>query len=144
MPLLSDGAPVGEPVEVGAGQEKSFASRSEGVPGVLSLSSPGGTLSALVGPDGPVAKATTTGLGDLKLLGSDVLGDGSLATTSKVTKAGSSATKGVALDGLALPSLLDLPGGLGLDLDSLPVGTLPDLLGGWTCSTRSSSAPSGT
>ncbi len=130
VPLLSDGKEVGQAVEVGSGQEKSFASQSAGLPGVLSLTSPGGSLSALIGPNGPVATATTTGLGGLKLLGSDVLGDGSFATTSQVTKVGSSATKGLALDGLALPKLLDLLTNLGLDLSSLPIGSLTDLLGG--------------
>lgn len=129
-PLLSGGTPVGAPIEVSAGQEKSIPARSEGVPGVLSLTSPGGSVSALLGPNGPVAKATTTGLGDLELLGADVLGNGSFSTTSGVGTVGSTATKDLALDGLALPSLLDLLTKLGLDLEALPAGALPDLLGG--------------
>jgi hypothetical protein len=129
IPLLSDGVPVGSPVEVKAGEEKNFPSKSQGVPGVLSLTSPSGSLSALVGPDGPVAKATT-GLGELDLLGLNILGDGSFATSSQVGKTGSTATKSLALDSLALPSLLDLLDQLGLDLEALPVGALPDLLGG--------------
>ena len=129
IPLLSDDVPVGSPIEVKAGEEKSFPSQSQGVPGVLSLTSPSGSLSALVGPDGPVAKATT-GLGSLDLLGLNILGDGSFATSSQVGKTGSTATKSLALDSLALPSLLDLLDQLGLDLDALPVGALPDLLGG--------------
>ncbi len=129
IPLLSDDVPVGSPVEVKAGEEKNFPSQSQGVPGVLSLTSPDGNLSALVGPDGPVAKATT-GLGKLDLLGLNILGDGSFATSSQVTKTGSTATKSLALDSLALPSLLDLLDQLGLDLEALPAGALPDLLGG--------------
>jgi hypothetical protein len=129
IPLLSDGVPVGSPVEVKAGEEKNFPSKSQGVPGVLSLTSPSGSLSALVGPDGPVAKATT-GLGELDLLGLNILGDGSFATSSQVGRTGSTATKSLALDSLALPSLLDLLTKLGLDLEALPVGALPDLLGG--------------
>ena len=129
IPLLSDGVPVGSPVEVKAGEEKNFPSQSQAVPGVLSLTSPNGNLSALVGPDGPVAKATT-GLGEIDLLGLNILGDGSFAASSQVGKTGSTATKSLALDSLALPSLLDLLDLLGLDLEALPVGTLPNLLGG--------------
>ena len=33
IPLLSDGVPVGSPVEVKAGEEKNFPSKSQGVPG---------------------------------------------------------------------------------------------------------------
>ncbi|MBW3640239.1 MAG: hypothetical protein KY451_10380 [Actinobacteria bacterium] len=129
IPLLSDDVPVGSPIEVGAGQEKSFPSRSQGVPGVLSLTSPSGSLSALVGPDGPVAKATA-GLGNVNLIGMNLLGNGSLAANSQVGKTGSAATKQLNLAGLELPALLDLLGVLGLDLEALPVGTLPDLLDG--------------
>lgn len=117
-------------MEVEAGEEKAIPPKTQGVPGLLSLTSPGGTVSALLGPDGPVVKATTTGLGDLKLLGADVLGNGSFSTTSGVANVGSTATKSLALDGLALPSLLDLLTKLGLDPKALPAGALPDLLGG--------------
>ncbi len=130
VPLLAGGVPVGQPVEVPAGQERSIPARTAGLPGVVSLTSPGASISALLGPDGPVAAATTTGLGDLKLLGGDVLGNGSFASTSKVGKVGSTATKSLALDGLALPSLLDLLTNLGLDLEALPAVTLPRLLDG--------------
>lgn len=129
IPLLSDDVPVGSPIEVKAGEEKNFPSQSQGVPGVLSLTSPNGNLSALVGPDGPVAKATT-GLGALDLLGLNILGDGSFATSSQVVKTGSTATKQLNLESLELPSLLDLLDQLGLNLEALPVGALPDLLDG--------------
>jgi peptidoglycan hydrolase CwlO-like protein len=133
-PLTADGKTYGQQTitpdnSPGTTPSASSSSLVPGLNGIAGLTSP--VFNASSSNDGgePSTSAGATSLGGLSLLGLPVALDGSLDVVSAVTKAGGGASEQtIALDGLALPSIADLLGALGLDLSALPVGVLNELL----------------
>lgn len=112
--------PADSPVTVAA------ASTPSALAGLLSLASP--SLGATV-TDQPLSRLASSSLGSLKILGLSVPLNGSMTVGSVVDAAhGATATKGITLKNLALPSVADLLAALGLDLSKLPTATLTGLL----------------
>jgi LPXTG-motif cell wall-anchored protein len=99
-------------------------------------------LNGLIGLTSPVIDASVTNVagepktaagadsfGGLNVLGLPVALDGALEVGSAVTRAGGAVgEKTVVVEDLALPSVADLLGALGLDLKALPVDVLTELL----------------
>lgn len=128
-PVTADGqaygtqtiTPASSPVSVGSQTSPSALGS------IVSLASP--ALSAAA-TNAPSTHAGTTSLGSLSVLGIPVPLNGSLDLGSAVSgTAGAVSQKTVQVTGLALPSIADLLGALGLDLSKLPVSTLTDLVG---------------
>lgn len=127
-PVTADGAAVGQ--QTITPDSSSFDVPSQSTPGtlgsLLSLTSPAFVTSATKAPS---SHAGTTSLGSVKLLGLPVPLAGSLDLGSSVSAlTGAKGSKSVSVKGLALPSIGDLLGALGLDLSKLPVSTLNTLV----------------
>jgi hypothetical protein len=91
-----------------------------------SMTSPAINLNATSAPSN---SAGASSLGNVKVLGLPVSLAGALqAATSVSSTAGAQGLKTVTIDNLALPSIADILGALGLDLSKLPVGSLDDLV----------------
>jgi hypothetical protein len=127
-PVTADGTAYGK-------QTITPATSPTGVPAVSSpnaltafaaLTSPSVDVSASTTP---ATQAGTTSLGSVRLLGLDIDLDGELSTGASVTASGGAVgDKTVTLRDVALPSIADILGALGLDLSALPVDTLTTLL----------------
>ena len=78
--------------------------------------------------DGASARVSTTTLGALSVLGLPVELDGQVSVGSVVDRTGASGEKTLTLRNVALPSIADLLGALGLDLSKLPPATLTSLV----------------
>jgi len=92
------------------------------------LTSPAIDISATSAPSN---HAGATSLGNVKVLGLPVNLSGALQAASAVSSSdGASGLKTLTIDNLALPSINDILGALGLDLSALPVGSLDDLVNG--------------
>jgi hypothetical protein len=90
------------------------------------LTSPAIDLSATSGPSN---HAGASSLGTVKVLGMPLNLAGALSAASAVSSTtGASGTKTVTIKNLALPSIKDVLGALGLDLSKLPTGTLDELV----------------
>lgn len=94
--------------------------------GLVSASSP--TISASASnTDGASSRVSTSSLGSLSVLGIPVQLDGEVSLGSGVDAARSAGEKTVTIRDVALPSIADLLGALGLDLSKLPPATLTTL-----------------
>ena len=94
--------------------------------GLVSASSPAISASAS-NADGASSRVSTSSLGSLSLLGIPVKLDGEVSLGSGVDAARSAGEKTVTIRDVALPSIADLLGALGLDLSALPPATLTTL-----------------
>ena len=127
-PLVADGTSYGAQTITPADGPVTVPSQTSPSPlaGIVSLASPAFTASAT---DAPSTNAGAGSLGDLSLLGLDVPLAGTIDLGSAVSgTTGALAQKTVEVSDLALPSIADLLGALGLDLSKLPVATLTDLV----------------
>jgi hypothetical protein len=126
-PLLVDGTAYGKQVITPDSSPKVVPSASSpsALGSIVSVASPSISASAT---NGPSTTAGAPGLGTLKLLGTDVPLDGTISLSSAVSSTQAIGQKTVTLKNLALPSIADILGSLGLDLSKLPVGTLGDLV----------------
>ncbi|HUR51999.1 MAG TPA: hypothetical protein VMZ11_07740 [Mycobacteriales bacterium] len=127
-PLVVDGTAYGRQVV-----DQTTSPKSVGAISGPSAIAPFATLTSpainLVATGGPSNQAGTSSLGALKVLGLPVNLGGSLQAASAVSGlTGASGLKTVTLKNLALPSIADILGALGLDLSALPVGTLDELV----------------
>ncbi len=127
-PVTVDGTAYGKQTVNQSSSPKSVAPVS--APGALapfaSLTSPAFDLTASSLPSN---HAGASSLGTVKLLGLPVALSGALEAATAVTSAdGARGLKTVTIDNLALPSINDILGALGLDLSALPVGTLDELV----------------
>jgi hypothetical protein len=105
--------PADSPKHVGAG---SVALPS----GLASLASPAVDVVATVANGTAIAGVTGNALGTITVLGTPLsVGSGALDLSSKVTKTYASSEKSVSVSQLALPTVLDLLAGLGLDVGKL-------------------------
>ena len=134
-PLRADGTPYGEQTITPASSPASIPSFSSKtvVPAALSslatVQSP--VLDVTSSTDnGAKTRAASTSLGGLTVLGMPVALDGTVDLTSAVDGANALGTKTLSISNLALPSIADLLGALGLDLGKVPVSVLTDLLAG--------------
>jgi hypothetical protein len=127
-PIIADGTAYGRQTINQSSSPKSVAPVS--VPGALAqfaqLTSPTFDVTATSGPSN---HAGASSLGSAKVLGLPVALAGALQAASAVSTAnGASGLKTVTIDNLALPSINDILGALGLDLTALPVGSLDELV----------------
>ena len=133
-PLTADGTPFGQQTVTPASSPVTASSVSSGalapaLAGLVDLSSPVLDASASVIDGEPTTTAGATSLGGLNVLGLPVAIDGSLGVGSAVSRTtGAVGGKTVTVEGLALPSIADLLGALGLDLPALPLEVLKELL----------------
>ena len=132
-PLTADGTAIGRQTVTpssspGSTPSVSSSSLVPALAGLLSVRSPVLSATASDGADGPSSSAGATSLGGLSLLGLPVDLAGTLAAGSGVTSAGAVGDKTVSVTDLALPSIADLLGALGLDLTALPYGVLEELV----------------
>lgn len=95
--------------------------------GLASVASPVLTAAASLPASGPLAVLGATSLGSAKILGLPLSLGGSLSQTA-TTSSQSVGMTGLTLTNFALPSVADLLGALGLDLNALPVSTLNGLI----------------
>jgi hypothetical protein len=97
--------------------------------GLVGLSSPVLEASAEVVDGEPATSAGAASLGSLSVLGLPVSIDGTVDVGSLVTRSqGAAAGKEITVEGVALPSIADLLGALGLNLEALPVDVLSELV----------------
>ncbi|MCU1592590.1 MAG: hypothetical protein JWP11_3846, partial [Frankiales bacterium] len=98
-----------------------------------------GTVASIKSPVFDVSTSTTSGasskagaasLGSVSILGLPVKLNGTVDVSSLVNGTNAAGNKTVSVKNLALPSIADLLGALGLDLKALPIKTLTDLLAG--------------
>ena len=134
-PLNADGTPYGE-------QTVTPQSSPTSVPSFDSRTVVPAALSALASVRSPVldvtsstdkgakARAASSSLGQVSVLGLPVGLDGTVDVTSAVDDLNALGTKTISVRNLALPSVADLLGALGLDLGKVPVSVLGDLLAG--------------
>lgn len=132
-PVRAGGASYGETVVTGGDAPTSVPGVSSAavVPalaGLVSASTPQFGASASTGVGTATSQAGAESLGSLSLLGLPVDVAGTVGSISKVTGAGSEGTQTVEIADLALPTLADILGQLGLDLSALPVEVLYELL----------------
>jgi hypothetical protein len=127
-PIIADGTAYGRQTVNQSSSPKSIAPVS--VPGALAafaqLTSPTFDVTATSGPSN---HAGTSSLGSAKVLGLPIGLAGALQAASAVSTAnGASGLKTITIDNLALPSINDILGALGLDLSALPVDALDELV----------------
>lgn len=126
-PLVVDGTAYGQQTVTPAASPVTVASQStpSALASILSVASPAFSASA---SNAPSSHAGTSSLGSFKVLGLTVPVQGAVDLGSAVSaKTGAVGQKTVVVKNLALPSIADLLGALGLDLSKLPVGTLTSL-----------------
>src|SRR4051794_27880384 len=131
-PVTADGTSYGEqtvtpaaPATVPSMDTSSTAPSS--LSRLATVRSPAMTAAASTA-DGASARVSTTTLGALSVLGLPVQLDGQVTVGSVVDKAGATGEKTLTLRNVALPSIADLLGALGLDLSALPPATLTSLV----------------
>ncbi|MDX6224712.1 MAG: hypothetical protein QOE64_1088 [Frankiales bacterium] len=113
--------PANSPKHVGAG---TVALPS----GLASLTGPAVDVVASATNGSAIAGVTGKALGTINVLGTPLsVGTGAINLSSQVTKSAATSSKQVSLSQLALPTLLDLLSGLGLDLSKLNVAQLNSL-----------------
>ncbi len=120
----------------GYGRQTVNQSTSPKTVGALSTPSAVGPFAALTSPaveltatSTPSNRAGAESLGTVKVLGLPVKLVGELTTSTSVTAtAGAAGVTTIRIDDLALPSIADLLGALGLDLSALPLDTLDELI----------------
>lgn len=134
-PVRADGKAYGEQTVTPAnspGSVPSFDSAAVLPPAV-------GTLASVKSPVFTVSSSTTSGasaeagaasLGSASILGLPVTLNGTVDVSSLVNGSNATGSKTVSVKGLALPSIADLLGALGLNLKAVPIKTLTDLLAG--------------
>lgn len=133
-PLTVDGTTHGQQTVTPAQSPVSAPSFTTGsvapaLSGLLGVTSPVLEAEASNANGEPSTSAGAASLGGLNLLGIPVSLDGGLDVSSVVSKtAGAVGTKNVTVEGVALPSIADLLGALGLDLSALPIEVLTELL----------------
>lgn len=133
-PLTANGTAYGQQTVTPTNSPLSAPSISTGaiapaLDGLLGVTSPVLEAEADASDGEPSALAGATSLGGLSLLGLPVPLGGGLDVSSVVSKsAGAAGTKNVTVEDVALPSVADLLGALGLDLSALPIEVLVELL----------------
>jgi hypothetical protein len=132
-PLTADGKAYGQQAVTPGNAPGTLPSVSTGVlpalEGLVGVTSPALEAAARVTDGQPATSAGATSLGSVSVLGLPVALDGSLDVGSAVTRAeGAASSKTVTVENLALPSIADLLGALGLDLSALPIDVLTELL----------------
>ena len=132
-PLTVDGQTIGQQTVTPANSPLTAPSVStSGVPalaGLVGLSSPVLEASAEVVDGQPATGAGAGSLGSLSVLGLPVSLDGALDVGSAVSRTeGAAGGKEITVEGVALPSIADILGALGLDLEALPVDVLAELV----------------
>lgn len=133
-PLTVDGAALGQQTVTPSHSPFSAPSVSSGavapaLNGLVGISSPVLEATAEVVDGQPVTSAGATSFGSLSVLGLPVSIDGALDVGSTVSRtAGAAGGKEITVEGVALPSIADLLGALGLDLSALPVDVLAELV----------------
>jgi hypothetical protein len=131
-PLKLDGTAYGEKT-VDAGHSPGSipvvdsSTVAPGLGALATVKSPAFTASS-TSASGSSAKAGTTSLGSVQVLGLPVKLDGALNVASSVDQTGALGEKTLTIRNLALPSVADLLAALGLDLPKLPTSTLNDLV----------------
>lgn len=128
-PVTADGTAYGQQVITPSNSPVTVpaVSTPSALVSFASLTSPSFVTTATTAP---ATHLGSTSLGSLSLLGIAVPLTGSVDVGSSVSSTtGALGAKTVVLKNLALPSIADLLGGLGLDLSKLPVGTLDSLVG---------------
>jgi hypothetical protein len=130
VPVTADGTKLGR--QVITPSDGSTSTPAVSTPGALAaianITSP--AIEA-VATTKPTAHAGTTSLGSVKLFNLPIDLVGSLGADSGVDAlTGAAGTKTVSLENVALPSIADLLGKLGLDVGALPIDTLNDLVDG--------------
>jgi hypothetical protein len=134
-PLTADGKAYGEQTVTPANSPASVPSfdSSSTLPALLgtvaSVKSPVFTVSSS-DSSGASSKAGAASLGSASILGLPVKLDGTIDVSSLVDGTNAAGEKTLTVKNLALPSIADILGALGLNLKALPVKTLTDLLGG--------------
>jgi len=128
VPVTADGTKLGRQVLTPSDGAKSIAAVSS--PGalspVVSVTSPAIQAAAT---NQPTATAGATSLGSVNLFSLPLSIAGEIVADSGVlSSAGAAGQKTVTVEDVALPSIADLLGKLGLDLGALPIGTLNDLI----------------
>lgn len=132
-------AAVVTPLTVGekAYGQQSLSSRSAMLPAVDSARLAPAAVSALAAARSPLVDVAVAGgssrlsadsLGSLSVLGMPLRVDGQVSLSSSVDSAGAGGTKTLVVSDLALPSLADMLAALGLDLRTLPTGSLTAVL----------------
>lgn len=132
-PLTADGTPHGQQTVTPANSPLTSPSvRSSVVPalnGLVSVSSPVLDASVTNVAGEPKTSVGAESLGGLSVLGLPVALGGTVDVGSAVTKAGGAVgSQTLLLEDVALPSVADLLGALGLDLSALPIEVLNELL----------------
>ncbi|MCA1710190.1 MAG: hypothetical protein LC789_00560 [Actinobacteria bacterium] len=95
--------------------------------GLAAVTSPAFNVSTS-NTNGASSRAGAASLGSLSVLGLPIKLDGTVDVSSAVSGTSALGQKEVTVKNLALPSVADLLGALGLDLSKLPVSTLTELL----------------
>jgi predicted nucleic acid-binding Zn-ribbon protein len=132
-PLTADGKAYGQQAVSPGNAPGTLPSVSTSVlpalDGLVGVTSPALKAAARITDGQPATSAGATSLGSVSVLGLPVALDGSLDVGSSVTRAeGAASSKTVTVENLALPSVADLLGALGLDLSALPIDVLTELL----------------
>ena len=134
-PVRADGTAYGEQTITPADSPASVPSFDSAatlpaqLASVASVKSPVFTVSSTTG-SGASSKAGAASLGTVKVLGLPVALNGSVDVSSLVDSTNAVGEKTLTVKNLALPSIADILGALGLNLPALPIKTLTDLLGG--------------
>lgn len=134
-PLSADGMAYGERTITPASSPASVPSFDSSATLPAALSTVATVKSPVVNvtssdSNGASSKAGATSLGAVRLLGLPVALDGTVDVSSLVNSTNALGEKTLTVKNLALPSIADVLGALGLDLSKLPVKTLTDLLAG--------------
>jgi hypothetical protein len=132
-PVKADGKVYGEKTVTSANSPASVPSFDSAavlpaaLRSVVSVKSPVFTVSSSTSP-AAAAKAGTATLGSVTVLGLPVKLDGTVDVSSVVSGTNAAGNKVVAVKNLALPSIADILGALGLDLSVVPVKMLSQLV----------------
>jgi hypothetical protein len=134
-PVRADGTAYGEQTVTPADSPASVpsfdstATLPAALAAVASIKSPVFDVSSTTG-SGASSKAGAASLGSVKVLGLPVALNGTIDVSSLVNDTKAVGDKTLTVKNLALPSIADLLGALGLNLQALPIKTLTDLLAG--------------
>jgi hypothetical protein len=132
-PVKADGKVYGEQTVTSANSPASVPSFDSAavlpaaLRSVVSVKSPVFNVSSSTSPTA-AAKAGTATLGSVTVLGLPVKLDGTVDVSSVVSGTNAAGNKVVAVKNLALPSIADILGALGLDLSAVPIKALSQLV----------------
>jgi hypothetical protein len=127
-PLIANGTSYGaKSLSIGSAAVPSMRSDAllpAPVSRLVTVTTPGASMTAGNG----FARAGTSSLGSVNLLGLPLAIDGTASASTAVSGVHAGAEKVLTIRNLALPSIADLLGGLGLDITKLPADTLAALV----------------